>query len=400
MRVLVVHNRYSSRVPSGENLAVDDEVRWLRDAGVDVHTHEVSNDDLVNASPLQRIRQAASVIWSTPAQRRMAEVIERVEPDLVHIHNLFPLLSASVPWTALRRQLPVVWTVHNRRVVCVIGTNFRDGKPCHECRPGWRLPGVRHGCYGESVGASALATGATSMFRSIARRRVTPIAISHHVKSWLVETAGFPADQVAVKHNGVAPPPTTGGVPPDAAACHTLLFAGHLSDHKGVDLLLDAWRRADCPGSELRVVGDGPRAVDVRHAAAEDGRITWVPHVPTDEMPVHLADARVVVVPSTWEEPFGRTAAEALAYGRPVVTTGTGGLREVVDETSGWVTGTDPANLGDALREATTSDAAVTRRAAAATERYRSLFSPAATTRSLLRIYEATLAYRSGYNDA
>ena len=56
MRVLVVHNRYSSRVPSGENLAVDDEVRWLREAGVDVHRHEVSNDDVVAPGPIARVR--------------------------------------------------------------------------------------------------------------------------------------------------------------------------------------------------------------------------------------------------------------------------------------------------------------------------------------------------------
>ena len=76
MRVLVVHNRYSSRVPSGENLAVDDEVRWLVEAGVNVHRHEVSNDDLVDPGPLARLRSGADGIWSLPARRRLLAALD------------------------------------------------------------------------------------------------------------------------------------------------------------------------------------------------------------------------------------------------------------------------------------------------------------------------------------
>jgi glycosyltransferase involved in cell wall biosynthesis len=389
LRVLVVHNRYSSRVPSGENLAVDDEVRWLADAGVDVHVHTVSNDDVVGASAADRVRQAALATWSIPARRHIGTVLDDVAPDVVHLHNLFPLLTGSVADAALRRRLPVVWTVHNHRVLCVAGTNFRDGHPCHQCRPGWRLPGIRHACYGESSVASALVTGATSIFRQVARRRITAVAISHDVRRWLVETARFATDRVVVKYNGVAGPPQADDLP-DPASNRTFLFAGHLSEHKGVPLLLDAWQRADLPdGARLHLVGDGPLADEVRAAAAADARIAWTGHVPYTEMPALLAEARAAVVPSVWEEPFGRSAAEALAYGRPVVTTGTGGLSDVVDEGSGWITGTDTDALAKALVEAATSDAAIAERAGAARRRHLALFSPEATTRALLAVYES-----------
>src|SRR5688572_22957294 len=171
MRVLVVHNRYSSRVPSGENLAVDDEVTWLRAAGVEVETFEASNDDVLGAGAVAKARQALESLWSLSAQRKFASVLDQFSPDLVHVHNLFPLLTARVPWRALRRRVPVVWTVHNRRLTCVIGTNFRDGRRCHDCRPGWRIPGVRHACYGGSGVASALVTGSTTIYRRLARQR-------------------------------------------------------------------------------------------------------------------------------------------------------------------------------------------------------------------------------------
>ena len=388
MRVLVVHNMYSSRVPSGENLSVFNEVTWLREAGVDVHLHETTNDQLFGRSRADQLGQALRSVWSTPARREIEAVIDDFAPDLVHVHNLFPLLTASVPAAALRLGLPVLWTVRNNRVVCVNGTYFRDDAPCHECRPGWRVPGIRHGCYGSSPVPAALVTGATSLYRRMARRRVTALAISDSMRRWLVDSAGFDPDRVHVKYNGVAGPPAGLAVPPPATS-RTFVFAGQLIAYKGLRLLLDAWRRADLPDdAELRIVGSGRQADLVAEAVAEDPRITHAGHLPAPAMPAQFAAARAVVVPSTWDEPFGRVAAEAQAFGRPVITTGLGGLSEIVDDTTGWVTGAEVDALAAALTEAARSDPAVATRGEAARHRHAALFSPDATTRALIEQYE------------
>jgi glycosyltransferase involved in cell wall biosynthesis len=391
MRVLVVHNRYSSRVPSGENLSVHDEVTWLRKAGVDVAVHEASNDDVMEGGLTRRAQQAVWTPWSVPASRGMGAALDETDPDIVHVHNLFPLLTGSVPWAAVRRGIPVVWTVRNQRADCVAGTHFRDGKPCHECRPGRRLAGIRHGCYRDSVAASALLTGATGLFRALAKRRVTALAISAALRDWLVDTNGFPADRVHVKHNGIPAPALDQPLLP-AADSHTFLFAAKLAPYKGVSLLLDAWARADLPGATLRVVGDGPDADEVRAAAERDPRIEFLGHVPSDGMSRLYAGARAVLVPSTWDEPFGRVAAEALAHGRPVITSGLGGLHEVVGDEAGWITGTDPERLAAALVEAD-DDKAVRRRSRAATLRHRERFAPDVTTQALVDIYESCLRH-------
>jgi glycosyltransferase involved in cell wall biosynthesis len=357
----------------------------------------VSNDQVLDGGAAAKARQALATPWSRNARRRFEAHVEHVRPHLVHVHNLFPLLSGSVAWATTRRRLPLVWTALNHRVVCVDGTHFRDGTPCHDCRPGWRVPGVRHGCYRDSRTASGLVTVATSAFRSVARRHATAIAVSATVRDWLVGTAGFDPGRVRVKPNGIAAPAGQGprAAARGAARSRTLLFAGKLAPYKGVDLLLDAWRRArpalpDDVG--LQVLGDGPMGPAVAAAAQADPRITWTGHVPASEVGRHMAAARAVVVPSVWDEPFGRVAAEALAHGRPVVTTGLGGLGEIVDDGSGWVTGTDPDELAKVLAFAASSDAAVAERAAAAVQRHDQLFSPAATTRALVDIYTEAIA--------
>jgi glycosyltransferase involved in cell wall biosynthesis len=436
MRVLVVHDRYSSRVPSGENLAVDDEVRWLVEAGVDVARHEVSNDEIISPGPLARARAGIEAMWSLSARRRFLKVLDDHRPDLVHVHNLFPLLTGSVPAAARRRGLPVVWTVHNRRVRCVAGGNFRDGGSCHECRPGWRVPGTVHRCYAGSAAASALVTASSSLFRSTARSQgVTAIAISEDIARWLRSSGGFGGDRVRVKHNGVAGPDAPITRPADHAA---FLFLGRLAEDKGVRLMLEAWRRADVD-AELRIVGDGDLADDVRAATATDPRVTWIGQVSPDQTGPEVDASRAVIVPSIWHEPFGRTAAEALAYGRPVITTGRGGLSEIVDESTGWVTGVDPdamaaalveaAGSADAIQrrsdraaarhardagwiagtdaaaparaidEAASSDAVVAAKGAAGRARHAELFSPEATTAALIDIYREAMddTGRSGH---
>jgi glycosyltransferase involved in cell wall biosynthesis len=251
------------------------------------------------------------------------------------------------------------------------------------------VPGIVHRCYAGSASASALVTASSSLFRTSARHAgVTPIAISEAMGRWLTTAGGFAPGRIRVKHNGVAGP--TGDVPP-AVEQRTFLFLGRLAAYKGLALMLDAWRRADVD-AELRIVGDGDLADDVAATAAGDGRITWIGQVAPERVGDEIAAARTVLVPSVWDEPFGRTAAEALAHGRPVITTGTGGLSEIVDDGCGWVTGTDPASLARALAQAASDDPGIERRAAAAGHRWSARFSPAATTAGLIEIYDAVRA--------
>jgi glycosyltransferase involved in cell wall biosynthesis len=388
MRVLVVHNNYSSRVPSGENLAVRDEVAWLRAAGVHVHVLEASNDDVVEGGIADRARHALWAGWSRPAQRRFDEAVEQAAPDVVHVHNPFPQFTASVLASAARRGLPVVWSVHNRRVVCVGGGNFRDGQACTRCRPGWRLPGIRFGCYNQSSMASALITASSSIYRSLARRRVTAVAPSGYVRDWLVDTAGFDPGRVRLKYNGVGRPAPGLALKP-AAEGRAFLFVGRLAPYKGVSLLLDAWARTRGElDAELRVVGDGSLADEVRAAATADPRITWLGALAVEDVPDELAAARAVVMPSTWQEPFGRVAAEALAYERAVITTGSGGLGEIVDDTCGWVVAPEAPALAAALVDVARADAGIVERTRQGHDRYERRFSPEATTTALVGVYE------------
>ena len=148
MKILVVHNRYRSDSPSGENEAVDGQVTTLREAGVEVETYQRSSDEIAEFGAVHRVGLALRPFRSPSDAKALHRLIEAWHPDIVHVHNVYPLLSPGVLEVATEAGVPIVHTVHNYRSWCPAGTCFRDGAICQDCvgrSVAW--PCVVHGCY-------------------------------------------------------------------------------------------------------------------------------------------------------------------------------------------------------------------------------------------------------------
>lgn len=151
MHVLVVHNRYASAQPSGENKVVDQEVELLRAAGHRVELFERRSDDIGARSLLGKVAVPLLVPWNPAVRTELAAKLRAERPDVVHVHNVFPLLSPAVLAACADAGVPAVATLHNYTQVCPPGTLQRDGRPCTECVGSAPLPAVRHGCYRSSA---------------------------------------------------------------------------------------------------------------------------------------------------------------------------------------------------------------------------------------------------------
>ena len=96
MKILVCHNRYRSDFPSGENRYVDYELALLRDAGIDVTLMMEESDSIINGGPLQMANAGLGLLYSPTGVRRFQRLLREERPDVVYIHNVFPLISPAV----------------------------------------------------------------------------------------------------------------------------------------------------------------------------------------------------------------------------------------------------------------------------------------------------------------
>jgi len=386
VKVLIAHNRYRSAVPSGENQVVEAELGALRSAGVEVVPYLRSSDEIAHMDVKDRVLVPLMPLHSQRALNDIDHMISVHQPDIVHLHNPYPLISLSIVKTAHSYGVPVVQTVHNHRHSCARGSYFRAGHPCFECR-GKALPwpAVQHGCYRDSRLQSVAMAAALYGHRHDQRAVDKYIAVSQHIADSLMESGLVRLDQVVIRPNSV---PDPGDAGPAGAG---LLFVGRFSEEKGVPLLLDAWERSGKAFGTLTFIGDGPERARIEARAAVKGSGVACDG-PMDQSGVRAAmkASSAVVVPSTASEAISLVVLEAFSHGRPVIACDVGGLSSTVDSSVGWLSRPDVVGLADTLRRAAAAAANPIGRTARLV--YEAKYSPEVVLSQQLKIYATVIA--------
>lgn len=382
MRVLMLHNYYQQ--PGGEDECFAAEASLLEAHGHEVDRFVLHNDSVAE---LGMAAVAAKTIWNREVYRELRRLIRNRRPDVMHAHNLFPLISPAAYYAAGAEGVPVVQTIHNFRLFCVNALFFRDGRTCEDCMGRavpW--PGVAHRCY---RGSALLSGGVASMIgthRAVGtwRRKVdVMVALTRFARDKLI-AGGVPASKIEVKPNFLGTDPGAGGGARDGY----VLFVGRLSPEKGVATLVRAWRWVPGP-LRLKIVGDGPSAAEAASLAAQDSRIELVGRRPPAEVLGLMREAAAVAVPSECYETFGRAIMEAFAAGTPVLAARIGAMAELVDDgrTGGLFRPGDPQDLARRLAAMLEEEAAYRAMRAAARAEFDARYTAAENYKALMGIY-------------
>lgn len=341
MRVLQVHNRY--RLRGGEDAVVDATMALLHERGVEARLFTRDSGEMGGVSA--KIRGVATSIHSPEAARAIASEIDAFRPDVVHVHNVFPMISPAVFAVCGAKGVPAVMTLHNYRLTCPIGVHFMRGAVCTRCAGGREYHCALQNCRGSHAESFAYAfRGFATRVRGGFTRHVRAyIAISAFLKDRLV-ASGLPGDKIHVVHNMASLPEAAA----DASKGEYALFCGRLSEEKGLDVLLEAARRA--PEVPVHIAGDGELRMALEQAAPPNVHFLGMQDRPA--LAALYAGARLAVVPSVWWETFGLVAVEAMGHGLPVIAARNGALPEIVldGETGLLVPPGDAAALAAALR--------------------------------------------------
>lgn len=364
-----------------------EEAALLEEHGCEVARLETESDAIAGSGARRKAALPARVVWSREGHRLVREAIASFRPDVVHVHNTFPLLSPSALWAAHRSGAAVVQTLHNFRPLCAASTLFRRGAPCEDCVGRLPWPAVLHACYrGSRLATLPLATsnavhGALGTWRKCVDLYLVPSAFA---RSRFV-LAGWPESRLVVKYNTVRD--RAAG---SAASRSGFVCLSRLTSEKGVDVLLEAWRRAGAARRErLTVVGSGPLEAELRAAARDLPNVELLGHVSPARAAELVARARALVLPSRWYEVFPRAIVEAYAAGTPVVASRLGSMIELVDDdVTGLLAAPGSADELAAALDRLADEARSAPMSAAAHQRYVDLYSPQATVAAQLDAYE------------
>jgi glycosyltransferase involved in cell wall biosynthesis len=319
MRVLLVHNAYGR--PSGEEAVV----AATRDLLVD-HGHAVASfireSSSVETMTLGRLRAFAAGIYSVSARRAFRHLVQEFRPDLIHLHNLYPLISPAVIDEAKVLGVPTVMTLHNYRMLCPNGRLSSHGEICHRCATGNELWCIWRNCeenLPKSIGYAC--RNAVARWRRVFQQVDRFVALTGFQRDLLATR--LPAERIRVIGNPVTVPP-----PPLSGPTSYVGFVGRISPEKGIPLLFEVARR--CPDLEFRFAGETERMAAAVAAAPPNCR--FLGYLAGARLPEFYAGARLLVLPSIWHEVLPLSLLEAMAHAKPVLCADVGALPQILED--------------------------------------------------------------------
>jgi glycosyltransferase involved in cell wall biosynthesis len=390
MKILLVHNTYQQA--GGEDVVFEQEKKGLERAGHQVVTYTRSNHEIEQFSFLQRALLVKNIIWATDTRKEFAQLLARENPNLVHVHNTFLMISPSIYSACREFGVPVVQTLQNYRLLCPGALFFRQGKVCEECIEDGLWQSVRHGCYRESRVQTAGVASMLAWHRQVKTYQQLldcSVAATEFSRRKFVD-AGFDPGKIVVKPNFVDPDPGEREGAGDYA-----VFVGRLAPEKGVATIVEAWKRIP-RGHALRIVGDGPERSRLEAQVKQqnlDG-VTFCGRLTREETIAMVKGARFQITPSLWYEGFPMVIVEAFACGVPVLCSRLGSMQEIVGDgaTGLHFTAGDAEDLAQKIEWAWAHPDEVAAMGRAARRKFEKEYTAERNYSLLMQIYERTVA--------
>lgn len=312
-RILLLHNRY--RFEGGEERSVALQQRALTNAGITHRLLERRSDDA------SRSQAAVALLRGGAEEEGVARAVRELDADIVHAHNMQPLIGPRGLAAARGAGARVVLHLHNARLFCAIGVAARRGAPCFRCHGRNTLPGLVLNCRGSLPEAAVYAAG-LARHQPLALASADRFVAPSRWAAGQLARLGIPADRIDV---------LTHYLPADEISADSrahqgryVLAAGRLAPEKGFDLAIEAAARARVP---LWIAGDGPdRAELERQAKALNAPVQMLGAVPREQMPELLRGAAALLLSSRSHEFSPFSVLEAMGAGLPVIATRSGGV--------------------------------------------------------------------------
>lgn len=333
-------------------------------------------------------------------RHRLRQLIERLSPDVILVHHI----ESSDVLELFCSLRPTVQFVHvPSRFICPGRGKFYANShvPCHRpFGPYCLIAPYRHGCGSRRPWTILSNSWLTRRWIAAAQHLRRILVASEYMKRELI-AVGIPEEKIVVNplfvSSGAADDEANGAAGQwqpspfrSEGAAPLVLFCGRMYDYKGAGYLLDALVQMKASVRAI-FVGDGPergRLQEKSRALGLDHNVHFPGWLERREVRQLYRQARVLVMPSLWPEPFGRVGIEAMAEGAPVVAFGVGAISEwLVDGEAGFLV--EPKNvrqLAEKIERLVTDDGLFLKMSTCARSLVAERFSPEGHLRRLLNV--------------
>jgi glycosyltransferase involved in cell wall biosynthesis len=324
LKILFIHNTYQQ--PGGEDVAVKEEMKLLQERGHEADVVYFTNSDIGTSS--SKVKAGFKAFYNQQSFELIQKKVNDFKPDLIHLHNLFFTASPSVLYAASKKNIPVVATVQNYRLICANAVLMRKHLPCELCvNKTLPMAGIVYRCYRSSAIESAMVTAITGYHKLAGtwRKKIdqyivpTPFAKEKLLHSSLQ----LPTNRITVKPNFV-----TDFGEGETNRENFFLFAGRLATEKGIDVLLQCFQQL--PGSTLVIAGDGPNRKNLEEQYKPFSNIQFAGKKSREEIIMLMKKCKALIFPSTWYEGQPYTILEAFVTGTPVIASKLGAMESMI----------------------------------------------------------------------
>ncbi|MCK5003468.1 MAG: glycosyltransferase family 4 protein [Candidatus Aminicenantes bacterium] len=325
MKILIVHNKYQLR--SGEEKVLENESRLLKEHGHKVDFVIFDNRSI--NSKFSKIRTGFFSFYNPASAKLIRKKIAILKPDVIHVHNFFPILSPSVFFRKTRGNIPVIMTIHNYRLICANAVLFRKNQICTKCvRKRFPIHGIVFRCYRNSFLQTlnlVLLTAGHNFIGTWRKKIDRFIALTEFQRNTILNSSlNLKDHQIIVKPN-FSYDKGLGNISKD----DYFIYLGRLELDKGIDTLLSAFEGTEY---KLKIFGGGSMAKVVTDICNENNNMDFFGFKDSEHVLEQLKFAKGLIFPSNNFEGFPMAISEAFSCGTPVITSDIGSQAEIITD--------------------------------------------------------------------
>ena len=244
-------------------------------------------------------------MYNWRAKRNFARIIKKEKPDVIHTNNIAHF-SCSIWSVAKKHNIPIVHTLRDYGLMCPKRTLFNNHKICLK---------------------RCLSCKFFTFFNKKASQNVDfVVGISDHILQRHLKAGCFRNSESDVVFNSISDILCQ----QKTSQTHSIGYLGKIDENKGIEILIEAFLACSTKNYNLLIAGNGnPAYIErLKQKCSVSNRILFVGKVKRDEF---FSTIDLLVVPSIWEEPFGRTVIEPIAANIPVIAAASGGIPEILN---------------------------------------------------------------------